>query len=538
MKAIKMLILVIISMVITLTGALVSQGWAGLTKESQKCVSCHKEQTSFVVVEWQKSKHFKNSVGCYECHAADKSNPAAYRHMGFTISTLVTPKQCARCHPGIVEEYQNSIHAKSGLIAQGASAIGGGSYWNIAASVLGWVPWNFHKGLVKEVGQVVTYGKKPIIFNGKVVVDKYWEDLKNDPAQAWGSWPVGCDRARKSIQDVIQIFADWGCLWCHGSTVKILKKTPTSVKFYAQTYPTGGAGRVNPDGSFGNCAACHPAHSFDLAVARSPSTCGRCHESEDHPNFEGYQKCMHGAIYYSTEYKANYEKAFAKPGKDYFAPTCANCHMGAVYKGNKMIYPPSHDVASICMWKFGAWKVTFIRKKGMFHPAVKKVWLKIDPNYGVRFVKKGTPGAKEIDITYPSNGVDNRKRAMAMCNQCHSKQWVGNFFLSADSVIYMLNHIRSMAFQIGDELKKAGVYTPLDHITIRNIGAMAVRPTMIMMYHTAPGYIWWEGIMRLSQEFAEWVESSVTPRLGAKKTSKYISWIEEYEKNLRRLRKE
>ena len=142
MKAIKMLILVIISMAITLTGALVSQGWAGLTKESQKCVSCHKEQTSFVVVEWQKSKHFKNSVGCYECHAADKSNPAAYRHMGFTISTLVTPKQCARCHPGIVEEYQSSIHAKSGLIAQGASAIGGGSYWNIAASF-----WDGYPGI-------------------------------------------------------------------------------------------------------------------------------------------------------------------------------------------------------------------------------------------------------------------------------------------------------------------------------------------------------------------------------------------------------
>jgi hydroxylamine dehydrogenase len=529
-KLIKLSFLILLSISMTLMFSMT--GWADLTKESEKCLSCHKEATSFAVKEWERSKHFKNGVSCFECHGSDAANPAAYKHMGFTISTLVTPKQCYRCHPGVVEEYQNSIHAKSGLIAQGASALGGGSYWNIAASVLGWIPWDFHKGLVKEVGQVVTYGEKPIMYKGKEIVDWYWNDLKKNPALEWGTWPVGCDRANKSTKDVIQIFADWGCLWCHGSTVKIKEKTETSVKFYAETYPTGGAGRVNPDGTFGNCAACHPAHSFDLAIARSPHACGRCHESEDHPNFEAYIRSMHGAIYYSTMYKSNYEKSNAKPGVDYSSPTCALCHMGAVFQGDKKLYAPSHDVASICMWKFGAWQKTFIREKGMFHPAVKKVWLKIDPNYGVRFEKEGTPGAKEIDITYPSNGLDDRKKAMAVCNQCHSKQWTGNFFLTADSTIYMLSHIRDMAFDIGEQLKKAGVYKPLDQIMIRNIGAMGVRPTQIMMYHTAPGEVWWDGFMRVSQEFADWVETSVAPRLGTEEASKYISWVKGYEKNL------
>ncbi len=510
--------------------------FAGLTKESQKCVSCHKDKTQFVVNEWKKSKHYQNDVGCYECHGSDKSNPAAYNHMGYTISTLVSPKQCSRCHPGIVEEYQNSIHAKSGLIAQGASAIGGGSYWNIAASVLGWVPWDFKKGMVKQQGEVITYGKKPLMFEGKEISDKYWPDLSKNPALKWGSYPTGCDKAKKSVKDVIQIFADWGCLWCHGTTVRIIKKTPNKVVFDPTTYPTGGAGRVNPDGSFGNCAACHSAHSFDLAVARSPHTCGRCHESEDHPNFEGYQKCMHGAIYYSTQHKSNYEKADAKPGIDYNAPTCATCHMGAIYKGDKILYPSSHDVASISMWKFGAWKTTFIRKKGQYHPVLKKIYYIVNPEKGVEFVSSKTKGAKEVDIVYPSDGLKNRERAMAMCNQCHSKQWTANFFLSADSTIYLLDHIRKMAFEIGNELKAKGVYTPTDHIKIRNIGAMAVRPTTIMLYHTAPGYIWWEGLMRTSQEFAEWVESSVTPRLGAEKTEKYIKWIKTYEEKLKKLK--
>ncbi len=31
---------------------------------------------------------------------------------------------------------------------------------------------------------------------------------------------------------------------------------------------------------------------------------------------------------------------------------------------------------------------------------------------------------------------------MAVCNQCHSKQRTGSFFLTADSVICMLSHIR------------------------------------------------------------------------------------------------
>jgi len=78
---------------------------------------------------------------------------------------------------------------------------------------------------------------------------------------------------------------------------------------------------------------------------------------------------------------------------------------------------------------------------------------------------------------------------MAVCNQYHSKQWTRNFFAVADSSIYMLDHIREMAFDIEKALMhtRASFYTPEDTIIIRNIGAMGVRPTQITMYHTAPG---------------------------------------------------
>ena len=52
-----------------------------------------------------------------------------------------------------------------------------------------------------------------------------------------------------------------------------------------------------------------------------------------------------------------------------------------------------------------------------------------------------------------------------------------------------------------------------------------------MVSHTAPGEIWWDGLMRVSQDFVEYIETKVTPRLGAEKTKQCVSWIPEYEKH-------
>ncbi|MCK5605035.1 cytochrome C, partial [Candidatus Pacearchaeota archaeon] len=41
-------------------------------------------------------------------------------------------------------------------------------------------------------------------------------------------------------------------------------------------------GNIWPDGSVGECDACHAKHSYSLAVARQPETCGECHIGPDH----------------------------------------------------------------------------------------------------------------------------------------------------------------------------------------------------------------------------------------------------------------
>jgi hypothetical protein len=157
------------------------------TGVNSTCLSCHRTATSYVVSEWERSKHHQNGVGCFDCHTSDASNPTAYEHHGQTISALVSPTQCARCHADVVKEYEGSIHAKSGLIAQGGTSLGGGSYWNIAASVLGWIPWDFAHGMLKKPGEVVTLGDRPITYQGRPIEDKYWPDLKNNPALQWGA---------------------------------------------------------------------------------------------------------------------------------------------------------------------------------------------------------------------------------------------------------------------------------------------------------------------------------------------------------------
>lgn len=89
----------------------------GLSNESKACVECHQRSATPVVVQqWLTSRHAQNSVGCFECHQADKTDKDAFQHHGFTISLLVTPKDCGQCHDQEAKEFEASHHAAAGEI--------------------------------------------------------------------------------------------------------------------------------------------------------------------------------------------------------------------------------------------------------------------------------------------------------------------------------------------------------------------------------------------------------------------------------------
>lgn len=87
-----------------------------VSNEGNACIGCHETGSPAFVQEWKKSKHARIGIDCYACHRADKSDPDALQHNGFTIAILVTPKDCSKCHPGEVNEFLRSRHAKAGDI--------------------------------------------------------------------------------------------------------------------------------------------------------------------------------------------------------------------------------------------------------------------------------------------------------------------------------------------------------------------------------------------------------------------------------------
>ena len=241
-------------------------GLKELSKESKECVDCHKKESTALYQMWGASEHFRANVGCYECHSAEENDPDAYEHYEAMIATIVSPKDCARCHAREVEEFVGSHHSKGGRII--------GSQDNILAEV------------VEGNSGFRTLG-----------------------------FPEGNSAAAVS-----------GCWQCHGSQVKMLPDG----KLDPATWPNTGIGRINPDGTEGACTACHSRHTFSAAQARHPDNCGKCHLGPDHPQKEIYEESKHGIAFAANIDKMNLGSAKWVVGEDYWvAPTCATCHMSA-----------------------------------------------------------------------------------------------------------------------------------------------------------------------------------------------------------------
>ena len=237
-----------------------------ISKESAKCIECHKKESRVIYEQWGDSKHYRGNIGCYECHKAEPEDVDALEHEGALISIIVSPRDCARCHEREVEEFAGSHHSKAGRIM--------GSLDNVLAEVV-----EGNKGFVTPM------------------------------------FPMGISAAAVN-----------GCWQCHGSEVKVMPNGELD----PATWPNTGIGRINPDGSEGSCTACHSRHTFSAAQARNPENCGKCHMGPDHPQIEIYNESKHGIAFRANIDKMNLDSPKWIVGEDYSAaPTCATCHMSA-----------------------------------------------------------------------------------------------------------------------------------------------------------------------------------------------------------------
>lgn len=198
-----------------------------------------------------------------------------------------------------------------------------------------------------------------------------------------------------------------GCLRCHGSEIKIDKSGhPT-----ANTWPNSGIGRINPDGSIGNCSACHERHEFSLSQARQPESCAICHNSGGgDPQIEAYNTSRHGTTYHASKNQMNLNAASWIVGKDYFAaPTCATCHMSATAD-----MPATHNINLRMDW-------SHLLQKTNTLAAAEKCGLPV--KIQKRPYKQPIPDGQHRD---------NMKK---VCRACHSETLVNNFLSQYESEV-------------------------------------------------------------------------------------------------------
>jgi len=262
-----------------------------IDEATEKCISCHGDEGhgKSIVAEWGKSSHGTSGVGCIACHQADKDDLDAYEHEGYTIATVVTPNDCAKCHPKESEEFQNSHHADAGMIM--------GSLDNVLAEVVeGHTAFN----------------------NG------------SNPAAA-----AGCHQCHGSKVELLK-----------DKSGNVLKNEAGIVQYDPKTWPNTGIGRINLDGSKGSCSACHSRHDFSRELSRNPENCGKCHQGPDHPQYEIYQLSKHGIAFAAHKDEMNLDSKKWVVGEDYtVAPTCASCHISATPN-----MPVTHEVGSRISW--------------------------------------------------------------------------------------------------------------------------------------------------------------------------------------------
>ncbi len=298
-----------------------------ISDASQACIECHTQVTPGVVAAWRQSRHSqttpaegmakaklerristttapesaKVAVGCLECHGLNNADHAdRFEHFGYNISVVVSPKDCATCHPTEVKEYGDSKKA------------------------------NAHDTLAKnplfdQMVKTMTAGRS--VHGGRLTADP----------------------ASRNAQDE-------ACYSCHGTKVEVngTRKVDTPVGEVTlpnlTNWPNSGVGRVNPDGSQGACSACHTRHTFSVAMARKPATCGHCHLLPDVPAYEVYKESRHGNLYESMGEKWNYDAVPWMVGRDMEAPTCATCHNSLVVGGDEaeptVLAQRTHDFGS------------------------------------------------------------------------------------------------------------------------------------------------------------------------------------------------
>lgn len=394
---------------------------AGISTDSDTCMSCHVAVTPGIVADWERSRHAqvspqmglqkgeterevtgqsipedlaKNSVGCAECHTLNaESHKDTFDHNGFDVHVVVTPSDCALCHTVEREQYSQSLmgHAHFNLVKNPA-------YMDLAEAV-----------------------------NGVQTVKNL--NITSQPSDPLTN-------------------AD-SCLACHGTAIEVgdapvVRETSLGKMSFRQLkgWPNQGVGRVNPDGTEGSCTSCHTRHQFSVEMARRPYTCSQCHKGPDVPAFKVFEVSKHGNLSSSLEKEWDYKTLPWTVGKDFTAPTCAACHMSLLMnEDGKIIVQRTHQVNDRLPWRI------FGLPYAHAHPKTPNTMM-IRNNAGLSFPTElsGEPAA--YFLIDAAEQARRRKTMQSVCSACHGPSWVEGHWSRFETAIRTTNEMTLGATQI------------------------------------------------------------------------------------------
>jgi len=229
-------------------------------------------------------------------------------------------------------------------------------------------------------------------------------------------------------------------------------------------------GHMWPDQSVGECDACHAKHTFSVAIARNPYTCGECHLGPDHPHIEIWEESKHGNVFMS--FQRNWELLGYK-SSDYEvvpfnAPTCTTCHMDAAPG-----LPATHDVGERLAWE----------TQGPFTIRTTSAW-----GNGLTWEEKRA----------------NMKRT---CYQCHAPDFVDRYLLIGDLNALQYNEIFKEAKRWLNAMKDAGIIlTPgfegLAPFTVAGYDEDPEQVSYHMWHHEGRRYR--HGALMMGADFTQW----------------------------------
>lgn len=391
----------------------------GMTATGKKCVACHAKVSPNAVNDWRKSRHGHVGVSCIDCHAVPASSKMAIRHTDVfdmsafdasrrvgdvTISTLVPPSTCARCHATEHEQFVASGHYRS-----------------------------YHQTVPKENLHALT----------TVHEGRQHPDLAGAPGET-------------------------GCMQCHGTRIQLdVDGRPTP-----ETWPNAGMGNVYPNGSTGNCAACHSRHRFSIAEARKPFACAECHLGPDHPNIEIFEASKHGHVFNArNDEEWNWEAA---PGAwevgDFRGPVCATCHMAGI--GD---LKTTHNVSERLYWVSWAKRSQVRNSNDSMSPIL-------------------------------GDGPAGRTKMKQVCSACHSSLHTDGFFKQADKAVELYNEAYyDPAKQMKDKLAEKGLlkdnpWNDEFQLTFYHLWHHQGRRARMGALHGAADYAHWHGFFELMQD--------------------------------------